>query len=627
MRNKTLLFLILFLFAFSSNSSAQKNLYVFKETKNAYTENTRSTDGKPGKNYWQNSSDYTIKVSIDAEKALLKGEEKIVYYNNSNDSLNIIVIRLYQDLFKHGVGRKSEIDPIDITEGVNISYLKVNQTELNTQEKNSSVIRKGTIMYIKLKEKLAPKKELILHINWDFSIPKKTQIRMGTYGSTNYFLGQWYPQVAVYDDVYGWDTKSYDGLAEFYNDFSNFDVEITVPDNFMVWATGEPLNLVDVLQPNYYNKYMKASISDDIIHVITQEDLKKGNVRTKKNIWKYKASNVSDFAFGISQEYVWDVTSVVVDKKTKRRTIVGAAYDINAKDFDKVAMISKETIKSLSNDMPGIPYPFSYFTVYLGDFGMEYPMIANVGEFNNYGMTVYANSHEITHGFFPFYVGTNETRNGWLDESLAVFIPEDIQKRLEPSKDVATRTTSLISSNSGFSITPSIITPTYYLDEAIYFYLNYGVAEQALRILEIHLGKPLFKECLQTFIERWKYKHPTPYDFFLTFNDVSKQNLNWFWNAWYFQYGGIPDLALASVNNKNNSIDVTVINNGDLPLPVVVSFYNNKKLVKTITKPASEWQNNKEIKLRFKATEKITNVILGSSQIPDSKPNDNKFSF
>ncbi len=417
-------------------------------------------------------------------------------------------------------------------------------------------------------------------------------------------------------------------MSEFYNDFVNFDVEITVPDNFMVWATGEPQNLNEVLQPEYYNKYIKASVSDEIINVITEDNLKKGNITTNNNTWKYKASRVTDFAFGISNHYLWDVTSVIVNKKTNRKTIVGVAYNKDSENFDKVADISKKTIKYLSEDIPGIPFPFPYLTVFNGDFGMEYPMITNVGKEADYGMTVYANSHEITHTYFPFYVGTNETKNGWLDESLVVFIPKKVQNNLDPNFDIALKNTQAFSYYAGTEDEPAVITPTYYLDPRIYFYINYWKPEQALRILEIHLGKKLFKECLQTFINRWKYKHPTPFDFFFTFNDVSQQNLNWFWQTWYFQHGGIPDLAITSVTKNDNKIDVTIENKGDLPIPVVVSFYNNKKLIKTITKPASTWQNNNtKIKVSFNTTETITNIKLGNNYIPDSNPSDNIYEF
>ncbi|MBN2729793.1 MAG: M1 family metallopeptidase [Bacteroidales bacterium] len=619
---------ILFLILPILQTFAQENLIVPKATENAYKNETRQRDGNPGKNYWQNSTDYNIDVVMDVENMVLKGEEEIAYYNNSPDSLSVIVIRLYQDLFKKGANRNSivDIDPIDIHDGVNVSKLMVNGSKVELSGENSPVQRTGTIMIIHLAQKLAPNTDLKIQIDWDFNFPQYSLIRMGTIDSTSLFVGQWYPQVAVYDDVNGWDARSYNGMAEFYNDFSNFNVNITVPKNFMVWATGELVNMKEVLQAEYYEKYQKATASEEISHVITEEDLKKGKIFTKNTTWSFKAENVTDFAFGISDHYLWDVCSVEVDKKTKRRTIIGVAYNKDAQYFDKVAEISRETVRSLSEEMPGVPYPFPYLTVYNGDFGMEYPMITNVGADESYAMTVYANSHEIAHAYFPFLVGTNETKNGWIDEGFTVFLPEAVQTRLSSDLDIAKSNTFAFAYYSGIDGEPALITPTYYLDVNIYFYLNYAKTEPALRLLQMELGDEVFMKCLHAFIDRWKYKHPTPYDMFNTFSDVSEQDLNWYWQAWYFQSGGIPDMAINSVKKVDVGYEVIVENKGNFPLPVVLSFYNGETLVKTITEPAAKWKGHKKtIKINSNTTENITKITLGTAYIPDANQGDNVF--
>lgn len=627
MNTRNLILNVLLILALPLMVDAQQKLIVPKGNTKAYTKQTRNQDGNPGKNYWQNSSDYFIKTTVDVENKIISGTEKIVYHNYSPDSLKVIVVRLYQDLFKKGANRNSIVDvnPLDITDGVKITALQINNSVIDLDKDNAITKRDGTIMYIYLKEALAPQAKIELQIGWNFNFPVHTLIRMGTIDSTSLFVGQWYPQIAVYDDVYGWDTRSYNGMAEFYNDFSNFEVEITVPEKFMVWATGEAQNLNEVLQPEFFEKYTKASVSNEIVNVITENDLKAGKITTTKNTWKYKATNVSDFAFGISDHYLWDVTSEEVDKSTKKRTIIGVAYNKNAVNFEKVALIARETIKSLSTEMPGVPYPFPYLTVYNGDFGMEYPMITNVGDEEDYGMTVYANSHEIAHAYFPFYVGTNETKNGWLDEGLVVFMPEKVQTMLSADLNIAQYNTSAFSAYAGLEDEPSVITPTHYLDSKIYFYLNYAKTEQALRMLQMQLGDELFKKCLLAFMERWKYKHPTPLDFFNTFNDVSKQNLNWYWQAWYYQNGGIPDLAISNVIKTNNTFTITIENKGDLPIPVVVSCYASDKLVKTITEKASKWNDNTKIEINFETTENITKIALGSEIIPDAKKSDNEY--
>lgn len=624
---RTISFLSAFLLLIYITGYSQENLILSKGNTRAYDKQTRQKDGNPGINYWQNRSDYFISTTVDVDNKIISGEERIVYYNNSPDSLKTIVVRLYQDLFKKGANRNSmvPVDPRDVHDGVNIKSLLVNNSKIEDRQ----LKRQGTLMFVRLPKALAPGKQTELQISWDFKFPVHTLTRMGTIDSTSLFVAQWYPQIAVYDDVYGWDTRSYNGMAEFYNDFANFEVEITVPANFMVWATGEPQNIKDILQPEYYNRYAKASLSDEIVHVITAGDLVKGNITnstgtSKTNTWKFKASNVSDFAFGISDHYLWDVTSVEVDKSTKRRTVVGVAYNEKSVHYDKVCEVSRETVKSLSEEMPGIPYPFPYLTVYNGDFGMEYPMITNVGTEEDYAMTVYANSHEIAHAYFPFLVGTNETKNGWLDEGLVVYMPEKVQTRITPDLYIPKQNTAAFSAYAGMEDEPALITPTHYLDPKVYFYLNYAKTEQALRMLEIELGEDVFKKCLLAFIDRWKYKHPTPLDYFNTFNEVSQQNLNWFWQAWYYQMGGIPDLAITGVEKTGNRLSLTVENRGDLPLPVVLSFYNNDTLVKTITEPAAGWLNTKKRIISYDLTIPATLIRLSNDIIPDANRKDNE---
>lgn len=627
MKTLTAFCITLLLIHFSFNSLAQHPTISTNESL-AYEKGTRNHDGTPGENYWQNSSDYFIQVTVDVNNKVISGRERIVYSNNSPDSLKTIVIRLYQDVFKKGINRNSivPVHPADIHDGVRISSLKVNNEALDVSENSQQLMRDGTLMYVILPTKLAPQSKTELQIEWSFDFPKHTLIRMGTIDSTSLFVGQWYPQIAVYDDINRWDTKSYNGLAEFYNDFSNFEVEITVPDQFMVWATGEPQNLKDMLQPQIYSRYTEACTSDDIHHVITEEDLLNKKITTQNHIWKYKATNVTDFAFGVSDHYLWDVTSVVVDKSSGRRTVVGTAYNKSAINFESVISISRETIRSLSEEMPGILYPFPYLTVYAGDFGMEYPMITNVGPDEDFGMTVYANSHEITHAYFPFLVGTNETVCGWMDEGLTVFIPENSQHEIAPELNIGAYNTSAFAHYAGIQDEVALITPTHYLDANIYFYLNYAKGEQALRMLEMELGPELFKTCLLTFIDRWKYKHPTAQDFFNTFSNVSKRDLNWYWMAWYYQAGGIPDLAIKSLTKSGNKYTVVVENKGQLPLPISLTFYSYKKAVGTISASASKWKDGqKETELIFESKESVSRIVLGSETIPDAHPDDNEY--
>ncbi len=617
-----------------------QDLFVNKEIQKAYSAETRSKDGKPGKNYWQNSSDYKIQAKVFPKTGILEGQEFITYYNNSPDTLKRIVVRLYQDLFKKGNRRTLEVNPADLTDGVDIRSVKIRDRELIGKDKGNYIIRGGvnvnasipgyeggTNMYITLPEALAPKSSLKIAIEWSFKIPSKTQIRMGTYDSTSFFLGQWYPQMAVCDDVDGWDTHDYNGLAEFYNDFSNYEVEVSVPANFIVWATGALSNPEELLNEPYLTKYKNAHNSAETVTIAKSEDYKNGKITKQNtwNVWKYKASKVSDFSFALSNHYIWEACNVDVDKANGKKVFLQTAYNNEHADYKEVTDIARKTILFLSVKKPGVAFPFPCMTVFDGADGMEYPMMTNVGSCTERGETVYAQSHEITHTYFPFYVGINETKYGWMDESMAVFLPEEIQKEIEPTKDVAPYTTYIYSYFGGREFEPPVITPTNYLTKDIYFILNYGKAEQILRLLEMQTGKEIFAICLKEFINRWQYKHPTPYDFFNTFNNVSGQNLNWFWKAWYFEQG-IPDLSITSASYKDGECSVTIKNTGGLPLPILLQFTLQDGSKVEYDVPADTWKDGKKETLITKEIKlPVTEIKLGNREIPDANSLDNKY--
>ncbi len=623
----TSVLLIIVMLCFSAKSiSAQEKLFVSKEIIKAYTSETRSIDGKPGKNYWQNSSDYKIKVKFSPETGIVEGQEEITYHNNSPDTLKTLVVRLYQDIFKKGAARTLEVNPDDLTDGVLIKSVMNNGKTISVKAEDKLIGRRGTNMYVTLNEAIKPKATAQIAIEWSFKVPSKTQIRMGTYDSTSCFMGQWYPQIAVYDDISGWDTHDYTGLAEFYNDFGNFDVEISIPGNYVVWATGNLLNPGELLNEPYLAKYQQALNSSETVTIALPEDYNKGNITKQRawNTWKYKAENVSDFAFALSDHYVWEGCSIEAGING-RKVFIQTAYNAKHGDYKEVIEIARKTIIFLSEKLPGVPYPFPCMSIFDGADGMEYPMMTNVGSFEDRGEVVYAHSHEITHTYFPFYVGTNETKYGWMDESMAVFLPEVLQKQIEPTKDVAPYTTYVYSLYGGKEFEPAVMTPTYYLTPDIYFILNYGKAEQTLRLLEMQVGKDVFINCLKVFMERWKYKHPTPYDFFNTFNHTSGQDLTWFWKPWYFEQG-FPDLTLSSATYKDGKCTVEIKNSGTLPLPVYLRFDTENGEEIRYDLPADTWKDGKnKIVVTREIKQKVTKIILGNSQVPDTNPSDNNF--
>ena len=324
---------IFFLIALTSFSQELDfPLPVADHFKKAYLNGTRSKNGKPGEKYWQNHADYKIKVELDPKSRLLKGTESIVYFNESPDNLSEIVFRVYPDIFKKDFKRdaSNSVANEDITEnGVDISNVSINGI------KTKKIERRGTNMFIILEKPLATKSNIIVEIAWSYLIPKSTHIREGIYFNSSYFVAYWYPQIAVYDDLDGWDTVDYTGQQEFYNDFNNFDVQITLSSSHVVWATGIWQNPAEILSKKYLSLYNNALVSDTIINIITEEDRKQNAILLPKNkhTYKYVAKHVPDFAFTASDTYLWDMGSVVVNDTNKSRTSFSAVYHPSSKDF------------------------------------------------------------------------------------------------------------------------------------------------------------------------------------------------------------------------------------------------------------------------------------------------------
>ena len=297
------LFLLLFFFLQTGIINSQSNLYMPLNIKKAYDKGTRSYDGKPGSKYWQNKSEYKIKVSVNPETRMLEGLETIKYVNNSPDILNQLVIRLYQDINKYGNARMRALTKEALSDGVKIEKIIINKKEM----KSFNQYRTATNLFVDLPKPLSPGKNATIEIEWSFIIPKGSNIRMGTYGSSTFIVAYWYPQISVYDDIDGWDIINYTGEQEFYNDYSSFEVEITVPNNICTWATGTLQNLKDIFTSEYLSRYNKALKSNSVINIITEDDLETGNIfntSSENNTWNYKADNVTDFAFAMSDHYL-----------------------------------------------------------------------------------------------------------------------------------------------------------------------------------------------------------------------------------------------------------------------------------------------------------------------------------
>lgn len=605
------------------SSSFPSDLKMPKEIKKAYNNQTRSYDGKPGEKYWQNFSEYNIKAQIDPKTRNLTGAEKIIYFNNSPDTLKQLVLKLYQNMYKKGAARNSELSSETVTDGVQINNLRINDKTISLNVDDKIISYEGTNLIIKLSSPLPPKSTKQIEIDWNFTIPKGTDIRIGTYDSTTFFVGYWYPKVSVYDDINGWDMFSYNGEHEFYFDYSDINVELKVPKGFGVWATGMLKNPDEVLNEPYLKRYNESLTSDKLLNIVAKEDSGKDIYKHQNGftIFKYSANNISDFAFGLSDHFLWDGISTEIEPG--KRVACFAAYNPESDFFYTAAEIAKSSIEFFSKEMPGIIYPYPQITVFNGAEGMEFPMIVNDGQFGHKITDVYVTTHEIAHMYFPFYVGTNETRYGWMDEGMAYFLPFDLQTELA-QYDHRTRAAVGFSKWAGNEMDIPLILPSILSRDQNLAMLSYYKSATAYEMLKSALGDDLFKKGLKEFIVRWNGKHPTPWDFFYTFEDVAQKDLSWFWNPWFFE-SHIPDLALKDIKIENQKAKILIENVGNLPVPIDLTITLDDESKIKLTKSAAVWdKNEKEIWLEIDAKSKIKTLEFLNKNIPDADLTNNK---
>ncbi|HWC53300.1 MAG TPA: M1 family metallopeptidase, partial [Chitinophagaceae bacterium] len=531
MRNIILMCLLVFSFSFIRSQS----LYMPRDIKQAYAKGTRSTDGNPGKNYWQNHGVYNITVTAMPPDRNIKGTETITYFNNSPDTLKNLVIKLFLNIHKPGAPRDFGTTDNYLTSGVHIDKFSVNGQARQWQD-NPFLY---TWMPARLPQPLMPHSSVQLSFDWHYEISLRSG-REGMIDSTTYFLAYFYPRVAVYDDYEGWDQMNFVESKEFYSDFNDYTVTLNVPKNYIVWGTGTLQQPESVLQPEFVKRFKESLQSDQTIRIVTKEDWMSKNVTTQNelNSWQFKAENIPDMAFALSDHFNWDGCSVVVDDQTGRRVSAQAAYNDTAADYHHVAQYARHSLDWLSHHWPGIPYPYEKTTVVQGYAGMEYPMMANDETYADTTFSRFVAEHEIAHTYMPFYMGINESRYGFMDEGWATTFElligrDDLGTEKAENFYKRFRVAGWIHDPSADEDLP-ITTPVNHLTGGGGFGNNeYGKPSLGYLAMKDLLGDELFKKCLHAYMDRWHGKHPIPWDFFYTFDDVSGKKLDWFWSNWF----------------------------------------------------------------------------------------------
>ncbi|MGI8494526.1 MAG: M1 family metallopeptidase, partial [Pyrinomonadaceae bacterium] len=503
--------MLLLLLVGSVNLFAQ-DLYMPRDVRQALKNETRSRDGRPGKNYWQNTADYKITINVAPPNRTVRGSEEIVYFNNSPNALDKIVVRLTMNSHTPQASRENEVSPDYLTSGVTIDEYRENGAIQNWKQQNAR-----TWQTVNLSQRLSPGASVKLFFKWHYEVSTETN-REGAIDPTTFFLAYFYPRVSVYDDIDGWDQYNFTEGHEFYNDFNNYEVEINTPKNFIVWGTGDLSNPDENLQPEFSKRLKNSYASDDVIHIATFDELSKKSVTLQKDAltWKFKAENISDVAFNVSDHYIWDGGSVVIDKKTNRRAGVQAAYNKEAKDFQKMVEYGKHALDWCSNNYPGVPYPFSKTTIVRGFADMEYPMMVNDSTQQNPLFSRFVVEHEILHSWFPFYMGINEQRYGFMDEGWTtafelLIARDDMGREAADNFFKQFRVAGWINDPSAEQDLPIIIPGESRVGSG-FGNNEYGKSALAYHALKDLLGDEQFKKGLHEFMSRWHGKHPIPWD-------------------------------------------------------------------------------------------------------------------
>jgi hypothetical protein len=599
-------------------ATAQVKLTLPRNLPVAYEKGTRSSSGQPGSKYWQNTGNYTIDVNFNPETRLLTGKVDIEYVNNSPNTLQHILFKLYPNIYKKGSIRMMPVRPADITDGVRITSFQYNSTTIDSNKLQID----GTNMMVPVSP-LAPGGTMRFTIQYGYTLNKTSHIRTGEIEPGADFIAYFFPRIAVYDDIDGWNREPYIGPQEFYNDFGNFKAAITVPVNYVVWATGDLTNCNEVLNDTYCQRLQTAEQQDGIVNIIDSPDLKQKNItrQNASNTWKFSATNVTDFAFACSDHYMWKSTSVVADGATKRRTRVDAVFNPAHKDYYDVVDFGRKTVWAMSHVFPRWPFPYSHISIFDGLDQMEYPMMVNDNPLESRAETIELVDHEVFHTMFPFFMGTNETKYGWMDEGWATIgewiISSIIDSSLKDDYGVNGYERAAGTENDA-----PISTLSTQMSGISYFVNSYPKPALGYLYVKDLLGDSLFTTALHYYIQQWQGKHPIPFDFFNCMNTGSGKNLDWFWKKWFFD-GGVPDLSIKKVNKTTTGFNINIECTGHKPVPVDLTITYADGSKEQAHRSIAVWEKANTVIISLPAKKSVKSITLGGTYVPDVNRKDN----
>jgi Peptidase family M1 domain len=596
------------------------------EFQQAVQRGTRSTTGAPGPRYWQNRVRYTIDANVVPDSVKVTGRERIVFTNHSPDALRFVVLNLYQNLFRQLTG--GLILTRLTAQGQPLQRLVAAQIEQNLAAVNVTPgwFDNGSLGRIYLPRPLASGDSAVFEIDWNFRIPPPTAPRTGfedALGGRVLQVAQWYPQIAVYDDVVGPDVTPYTGNAEFYTDYGDFDYSITAPTGWLVAGTGTLQNPEQVLTPEVRARLAQAMQSDTPVRVVGQQNFGRGTLpgTNGRVTWRFSARDVRDVAWASSNRYYWDATRGAIPQPGggTKYIPVHAFYRSAAPFWDRAIRHGDQAIEFLSREE--IPYAYPQITVTEGPiYGMEYPMIVFVGRPTASEKELYAVvGHEVGHEWFPMMVGGDEAVAAWMDEGINTYQEALAYNDYWKGTDHWVEPRGQYMAVAGRRADMPLVTNADQLDQASLGVAAYYKPALVMRALRATLGDSVFHAAIRTYQREWQFKHPYPNDFFNTFERVAGRDLDWFWYPWFYSRGTF-DQALGTVTPGAGSVSVTVRDLGQVPGPALLVVTTDAGVVRQ-TVPIERFlnpSNTRSVTVSVPVRGRVTRVEVDPDQFfPD----------
>lgn len=600
----------------------------------------RSATGEPGPAYWQNRADYKIDVSLDDKTEIITGTETITYSNNSPNTLSFLWLQMDQNVYrKHSRGLDAKLF-LTINEG-NSKFeggFVIESVILNGAKgsgKEAKFVVNDTRMKVTLSEPLPSGQNVSFRIKYSYKFPRnfknadfnvnRTDI-LSTKNGDIYSVAQWYPRLCVLDDVSGWNTLPYLGNGEFYLEYGNFDINITLPSAYIVEASGDLLNPEEVLTPLQSERWKRAKSSTEKVFIRTVEEVTDPASRPSKPFctWKFKLNHARDFAWTASKSFVWEGIGITLPggKKVLGSSLYPAESKL-AESWERSGEYIKFTLQYFSEKWYEYPYNKAVNVASNLD-GMEYPGLVFCAAKDKGNMYWAVVNHELGHTWFPMIVGSNERKHAWMDEGFNAFMDNMATKDFNNGEFIGYPEIDIpVAGLFADSLVPIMTRPDVIPGNAVYTVQYQKVAYLLTLLRENILGNGQFDFAFRKYISDWAYKHPTPSDFFSSINNSTGEDLNWFWKSMFIENYKLDQKITKVVNpekgkSKRAQIHIENMEKAAMPLWVEITFQNGDKEFHNF--PVEIWEQGSVYTFMPDSDGAISKVVIDPKGIfPDIK--------